>query len=249
MSLSLVLAGHSHLAALAAPVDPIAEAIAPVTIDGGTAALAGPADRDDAYWAALADAAAGGAVPAIVWQGSQHLDRFQVEPFPPLDFVLSLAPRLPLDPRASYVAEGQLRALFAPAIAPLGPLVARLRGAGAPAVIVCGTPPPAGDAEAVRSRLIALAGDAPGELETARLSSPYTLQKLWSLLQAMMAEAAAANGAVFVAVPDRLRGTDGFLPLAMLADDAVHGSAEYGRAMREEIAAAASKLLDRGQAA
>ena len=75
MSLSLVLAGHSHLAALAAPVDPIAEAIAPVTIDGGTAALAGPADRDDAYWGALADAATGGAVPAIVWQGSQHLDR------------------------------------------------------------------------------------------------------------------------------------------------------------------------------
>lgn len=249
MSLSLVLAGHSHLAALAAPVDPVAETIAPVTVEGRLMALTGPTDRDDAYWAALAEAAAGGAVPAIVWQGTQHLDRFQIEPFPPLDFVLSLAPRLPLDPRASYVAEGQLRALFAPAIAPLGNLVARLRATGAPAVIVCGTPPPAGDAEAVRNRLIARAGDAAGELETARLSSPYTLQKLWSLVQAMMAEVSAANGAVFVAVPDRLRGTDGFLPLAMLADDAVHGNAEYGRAMREEIAAAASRLLDRGQAA
>ena len=248
MKPSLVLAGHSHLAAFGTPIAD-GEGTREITVahtDASVRAIAGAMPRTEDYWSML-ERNSGDAVPVLLWEGTQHQDRFLIETSSPIDFVLSLAPTLPLDPRASYVAEGQLRAVFAPRIDPLGPLIARLvRAGGGGPVLVAGTPPPTGDEVAIRARLVAdparvAAAQAGGiDLATVRLGSGYTLQKLWSLIQAMTAEVTVAAGGTFVPVPDRLRGSDGFLPERLLADDAIHANAAYGAEMLTEIVAAAT---------
>ncbi len=237
MELSLVVAGHSHAAALGVPLPAEDESPAPGQIpieDAAATALTGAWPRDDAYWAALEEAA-GARVPAIVWSGTQHHAAFLVEPTPPIDFVLSAAPDLPMDPRASYVAEAQLRALFAPSIEPLGDLVRRLVAIAPSPVLVAGTPPPLGDPDAIAMRIVGDVDEQGEPLDPPRLSSPYTMQKLWSLVQSMLAETTAAAGGVFVPVPDRLRGTDGFLREDYWSEDAVHANDDYGREMLREL--------------
>ena len=160
----------------------------------------------------------------IVWEGDQHIRALMVEPVPPLDFVLSAAPDLPLDPRASYVAEAQLRALFAPSLDPLAsraPLVASADGA---AILVAGTPPPIGEVDAIAARLardpqfaalIASGRDAASH-PTVTLTSPYTLQKVWSLLQLDAGRDRSGERApCSFRSPDRTRNLEGFLAPAI----------------------------------
>ena len=238
---SLVVAGHSQITAvLPAPED----ASAPVLIDGeGVRVLHGPELRADPYWLAFAKAEPE-APHVIVWRGDQHLRTLLMEPTPPIDFVLSAAPDLPLDPRASYVTESQLRALFAPSFAGLAEVIGQLRQAEL-TVLVAGTPPPIGEVEALTRRLPRDPQFAPllqsseaGPAAAVGLSSPYTLQKVWSLLQMMLGEAAAANGARFVPVPDRTRTQEGFLAPAYWSDDPIHANAAFAREMAADLRAA-----------
>ena len=238
---SLIVAGHSHIHAFAPPPEALD---APVAVDADDArVLHGPAERDADYWRAFV--AESPEVPhAIVWRGDQHLRALLTEPSPPVDFVLSVAPDLPLDPRASYLAEAQLRALFAPSFAGLAEAIAAARTAGA-AVLVAGTPPPIGEAEAVIARLPADPGFAPlvqeradGRAKPVVLSSLYLLQKVWSLLQVMLAEAAGAGGATFVPVPDRTRTREGFLAPAHWTEDPVHANATFARELAADLRAA-----------
>ena len=250
MEVSLVVAGHSHVAALAGPKDPPRAGTELVEIEGtSVSVLQGPWPRDVNYWAALADAARE-RMPAIVWEGDQHNAAFLIEPTPPVDFVLSAAPDLPMDPRASYVAESQLRALFAPTIDPLGPIVRRLREISGGPVLVAGTPPPIGDETAIRTRLpndprvVAGAAERGSDIASIGITSPYTMQKLWSLIQSMVAETTVAAGGFFVPVPDRARGADGFLLEQYWSDHATRANDEYRREMLTELAAAAQAATD-----
>lgn len=240
----LVVAGHSHVAALDQP----APEIGLVDIDEtGVSILQGPWPRDVDYWSAF-EQAARDRMPAIVWEGDQHNAAFLIEPTPPLDFVLSSAPDLPMDPRASYVAESQLRALFAPGIDPLGPIIRRMTQVSGGAVLIAGTPPPMGDADAIRARLAndprvaAIAKERGSDVAAIAITSPYTMQKLWSLIQSMLAETAMAANGVFVPVPDRVRGDDGFLLERYWSDSATHANEDYRREMLNELAGAAEAL-------
>lgn len=250
VEVSLVVAGHSHATALAGPKGaPFPLGL--VAVDDATSVLHGPLPRDVDYWAAFADAARG-TIPAIVWEGDQHIAAFLIEATPPIDFVLSAAPDLPMDPRASYLAESQLRALFAPTIDPLGPIVRRLAQAAAGPVMVAGTPPPMGDEAAIRARLAndprvaAAAAERGGDIEAVAITSPYTLQKLWSLIQSMVAETAAAAGGSFVPVPDRVRGADGFLLERYWSESATHANEEYRGEILAELAAVARAAAEPG---
>lgn len=237
----LIVAGHSHIAAFAPAPNQLA---GPTWVDGeGVRVLHGPQPRDDVYWHAFA-AAEPGAPHAIVWAGDQHLRRLLIEPMPPIDFVLSAAPDLTLDPRASYLAESQLRALFAPSFDGLAELIRALRGAGTP-VLVAGTPPPIGEVEALAQRLPNDPQFAPllqasddGPAAPVSLSSPYTLQKVWSLLQLILAEIAGAEGARFVPTPDRTRTGEGFLAPAYWSSDPIHANAAFGRELASDLRAA-----------
>lgn len=235
MNPSIVIAGQSHLTSYLPAGSPPAEEV--VERPAGEAiVLDGPLPRDQHYWSQVAAASRGRTV-AIVWGGDQH-DIFLVERQPPLDFVLSTAPDLPLDPRASYVSESQLRAVFAPSFAGLAEQVAALRDAGA-AVLVAGTTPPIDDAEARAQRAARddRLGDAFAD-GVPPLTSPYTMQKLWSLVQTMTAEIAVAAGARFVPVPDRLRSPDGFLLSPFYGED-LRPAPAFGDEMMAEFAAVA----------
>lgn len=241
----LVVAGHSHIHAFAPPPNDVSM---PTWVGNeDVRVLHGPDPRDDAYWQAFAGAEPG-APRAIVWGGDQHIRALLVEPVPPLDFVLSAAPDLPLDPRASYVAESQLRAFFAPSTAPLADELRRIRAQDPDcAVLVAGTPPPIGDGDAIATRLprdpqfaALLVASGPGPAPTVTLTSPYTLQKVWSLLQMILAEIATENGAVFVPVPDRTRTLEGFLAPAYWSDDPVHANAAFARELAADLRAAAA---------
>lgn len=238
---SLIVAGHSHIDAFLSPPENVA---APVLVEGDDVrVLHGPEGRDRAYWEAFA-AADPGVPHAIVWGGDQHLRALLVEPVPPIDFVLSAAPDLPLDPRASYVAEAQLRALFAPSFDGLAELIRTLRERGVETV-VAGTPPPIGEVDALAQRLPRDPQFAPllrsseaGPAAPLGLSSPYLLQKAWSLVQMMLGEIAAANGARFVPVPDRTRTLEGFLAPAYWSDDPIHANAAFAREVAADLHAA-----------
>lgn len=249
MPSSLIVAGHSHVDAFAPPPDGMA---GPTLVESGDVTVVhGPVERDDEYWTVFAGAKPG-APRAIVWEGDQHIRALLIEPSPPIDFVLSAAPDLPLDPRASYVAEAQLRALFAPSMAPLAGVLRRVRkDAPASPLLVAGTPPPIGDIDAVAARLprdpqfaAALLPDASGRAPVVTLTSPYTLQKVWSLVQIMLAEIAAENGATFVHVPDRTRTLEGFLAPAYWSDDPVHANPAFARELAADLRAATAKPQD-----
>lgn len=243
MQSPLIVAGHSQIAAFAPVPDGIAE---PTLIEvDGVRVLHGPPSRDDAYWRALT-AADPAAARVIVWGGDQHVRTLLIEPTPPIDFVLSSAPDLPLDPRAAYVAEAHLRALFAPSLDGLQELIATLRARGAP-VLVTGTPPPIGEVEAIAARLgrdpqfaPLVVSSAAGPPPPVAITLPYTLQKVWSLLQMMLGEIAAAGGATFVPVPDRTRTHEGFLAPAYWGEDPIHANAAFARELLADVVAAAS---------
>lgn len=235
MNALLAIAGQSHLRSYLPAASLAAAEVREIEVDGARV-LDGPLPRDTEYWSRFA-AVAGGQTAAIVWGGNQH-DIFLVERTTPLDFVLSTAPDLPLDPRASYVAEAHLRAVFAPSFAGLPDVISQLNAAGA-TVLVAGTTPPINDPEALARRV---AGDEPLPGAGApTFSSPYTMQKLWSLVQTMTAEIAAQTSATFVSVPDRLRSADGFLLPALWGDDLAPGPA-FGREMIAELRSVAETL-------
>ena len=241
---SLVVAGHSHINAFLPPPE---EARAPALVEGeGVRVLHGALPRDDAYWQAFGDAHPD-APHVLVWGGDQHLRMMLVEPTPPIDFVLSAAPDLPLDPRASYVTESQLRALFAPSFAGLAEVIRHLRGSRR-TVLVAGTPPPIGEVDALARRLPRDPQFAPllqsseaGPAAPVGLSSPYTLQKAWSLIQMMLGEAAVASGARFVPVPDRTRTQEGFLAPAYWSDDPIHANAAFARELAADLRTASGE--------
>lgn len=233
MQSPLAIGGHAHIAAYlpATPVDAGTEPVEPAPFVAMTDGA-----RDTDYWSALASRGAGGTV-VLVWEGDQHMNALLGAPVPPLDFVLSHAPDLPLDPRASYVPESQMRALFAPSLAPLGDVVARLGAEGA-TVVVVGTPPPPGDDALLRRALAAINPEVASASVIQPVTSAFALQKSWSLLQIMVGEAVAATGARFVPVPDRVRDEGGFLHPWYAADDGLHANARFGETMLAEVRAA-----------
>lgn len=230
MQSPLVLGGHSHIAAFASPPSNDPDTAPDVTIPNAGA------PRDETYWLALADAA-GGRPLALVWEGNQHMTALLGAPTPPLDFVLSHAPDLPLDPRASYVLESQMRALFAPSMDRLAMAIGGLR-ASAATVVVAGTPPPPSDEAALRRALLSINPGAVSLTANQPITAAFTLQKSWSLLQIMVGETATGNGVAFVPVPDRVRDDDGFLHAYYAAGDGLHANARFGEAMLADLHAA-----------
>jgi hypothetical protein len=131
--------------------------------------------------------------------------------------ILSSAPSLPLDHTAHIVPEEMTRAFFGPSFIGLEQLLLHLNEHSAYAAIVIGTPPPKGDLERLcrnvekEAALKDVARDLGVPAVPASLTATGVMLKLWRLLQAMMAEIAAAAGASFVAVPQRLVTLQGVL--------------------------------------
>ncbi len=237
--LALVVAGHSHAAALGVPPSN-GVAVPGVTVvthpDAHVLAVGGSWPRDDAYWSALIKASIN-ATAAIVWDGNQHQAYFLFEPSPAFDFVLSSDPSCPVDPDLPLVPEAYLRAFIAPTLEPLQQLLMRITDAGGRRPVVLGTPPPKGDSNAIRSLLanephfVAAAEAANSSIATARLTKPALMYKLWSLVQDMTRQIAEAQGAIFVPVPPDACTPDGYLRKEHWSGDVTHANAAFGTIM------------------
>lgn len=202
------------------------------------------AETDDAaaewaeYWPLFVKQARG-RVAALLWSGNQHVSYFLFE----TGMEMSLGGPFPYRPSGStgtFVTEGALRALLAPTVEPLGPVVAALSTA-ANSVLVLGTPPPS-SGEVTRERFLAASAknrkmQSRGiDIATIALQPDEQRVALWWLVQEMTREIAEANGARWVPVPPRAYDDHGLL-LPEYARDGTHGNGAFGAVMWDEIAA------------
>lgn len=237
----LVLAGHSHIVALGVPhcTGGPPEFI---RISNGPPRMFAVAekwvgDRLDPYWDLVARHAAGRTV-ALAWNGNQHNASFLIAPAPLFDFVCPGAATAGLHPRAVVLPAGVVRAYFRHTLIALGGLVRRMQASGARQVVILGTPAPKGDGDFILAHVRSEAyfqdaARAAGiDLATCAITPAPVRQKLWTLIQHMMAEIAAAEGALFLAVPPDTLDADGTLRREYWQDDSTHANAAYGATVR-----------------
>ena len=74
------------------------------------------------------------------------------------------------------------------------------------------------------------------DLAVIGIAPPSVRRKLWFVVQELMAETAAAYGAVFVASPDAAQDGDGLLRLDMSGGDISHANERYGRLVIGQLA-------------
>jgi hypothetical protein len=194
----------------------------------------GPLPRDLAYWGDVLRFAEGRSL-AICFQGNQHA-WFLFAPSPRFDFVLASRPDLPVDAEADLLPESMIREFFRPSLAILEGVLGR-EADGAERTYVLGTPPPKNDDALIKSYI----RDEPGLLSVAaakgcsladpQLTAPIVRLKLWSVLQDVMEELAAAKGACFIRVPPETQDDLGFLRREFWEPDVTHANPGYGRLM------------------
>ena len=229
-----IVVGHSHIYAMGAPMGyegPVslmpAEAgqrrgfflVQQRTIVAGS--FSPPLSSE--YWDTLV-AVSRDRIAMLVYAGNQHHADFLFRPQPLFDFVDEKSEH-PY-PGAIVVPRRLVRAHFAPSMAELDWIIARLRGAGCHDVRVLGTPPPQAD--------LARLGEHP-DREVLFTPAPI-LQRMWRVIQELMEEAARRGGATFVAVPPQAIDGQGFMAREFYETqdmDITHGNQKYGRLMLE----------------
>ena len=239
-----LLAGDSNYFALGAPVKyQGARGLIAGTVHGRRGHYVmeeNSADRSPAYWDLVAESSRGRDL-ILSWRGNQHITWFLFEPQPLFDFIEpAVRNGAALRDGAVVVPRRLLKAFFQPSFEPLAVLLGNARQNGAESVTVVGTPPPRSDL-ALFEKLIRpspfwrqMAQGCGLDLDTAQLTRPLLLLKLWAVLQEMLAETAVRGGARFVPVPDSLRDPDGFLPgMYGLDTDFTHANEAFGSRMMQ----------------
>ncbi|WP_156688305.1 sulfotransferase [Mycobacterium sp. Marseille-P9652] len=241
----LILAGHSHLRAMAGReiYTESSELVAGPGGDG-TFIMVGPGpERDMSYFDTLADLATGADV-GIVWNGNEHNALYFFEAETPFDF---LSPHVPkMKPSAQIVSQAAIRDSFQQfSYDFLDVVLKRLATAGLNRIALIGTPPPKGDNEALRALLntegfteeffVSTAAQLGHSVDTVPITDPYVRLKLWYLLQDMLAEEARIRGLMFIPVPKEVQDADGFLRREFWWDDVTHANQAYGNVMYETV--------------
>lgn len=249
-SREIVIVGDSHIHAMGVPGLPGAlrarssDDVVLKTIEHPSQrffALIGPWPRDDEYWGEC-DKASSGRIIALSWAGNQHHADFMFAPKPPLDFVYSKKPKLPIEDGAVLVPEALVRTHYDPTLSGIAPRLRRIAQNEDSKRVILGTPPPRGDNEKLRKHLFKehyfeLTATTLGiSLADVPLSSPYLRLRCWHVIQDLMREIAEQNDAVFVGTPASLCDEDGFLQTRFWADDATHANAEFGRLFLDHVA-------------
>ena len=140
------------------------------------------------------------------------------------------------------VPEALVRAHFGILLPELESLLKANAQLGARRLFVLGTPPPLCDTEQIRRWalahpvLIDKAAELGLDLAAAPITAPSVRRKLWQVLQTVVAECAARQGAAFIGVPPAACDPDGFLLPHLSAGDATHANAAYGALMLAELA-------------
>ncbi len=243
----VVLAGHSHMICLERA---LRLGLAPEGLRAAVAftsqEITGHQLADPDYWDFLVEASRD-RVAAVIWNGNQHNARFLVQPDPPIRvWDDSPAPDdqqpVPASRDAVWVSREQVRELWSDDDELLRQRLVELAGS-ARRVLVIGTPPPKSDefvARALRAdpffaEVTESLGLAPDETPVTPGS---TRMALWKIVQAMLADSAAATGATFVPVPPEALDGQGYLRGVLATADATHANAAYGRLVWQAVARA-----------
>jgi hypothetical protein len=261
----LVLAGHSHLEAIAGSLSSREPASAKLLAAHRTAILNGVPSRD--YWRALTVVAPGKTI-VLSWMGNQHMS-FLFAPFGYFDFIYSKKPELPLlapwDMRAAPMAaaarwlrklfergrkptlraklapEQLVRDHFAASLAELSALLSGLLAAGARKVIVLGTPASRGEEADVLARV---GGDVffqdmldifLDQVGSAPVTPLSVRVKIWGALQDGLEETALAAGACFLKSPDESFDWKNGLKPDYWAADISHANENYGALVVQQL--------------
>lgn len=235
----IVIAGHSHVAALIggrewhgyllpavisdnARSDDAVDTTGPLLpIQGHERifGLKGPWPRTAEYWDAFVENAAGRSV-ALLWEGNHHNGLFLIEQPIPFDFVPRSLASLPVDEDAVIVPEAVIRAKLGPAFNGIRELIARVKKQPDSRAALVGPPPPP---------------ILPTKHLNYRLTSSNVRLKLWQVQIDLLREEAEEVGAEFITAPDSVRDAEGFLKPEFWSVDPTHGNVAYGQVMLNEL--------------
>ena len=238
-----IVAGHSHAICLGMPFqigDGTPQEIRLEFGSGLISALTGAWPRDDAYWDKLTLLAKNRTV-FLFWKGNQHIKNFLFEWKPPFDLVLTGESSRALQPDALLIPEEMIRTFYLPSIKLLGPLLHKLRQAAGPMPVVCGTPAPKADDDAIRRvlrrerDLMTVLESQKEDVHSARLTAAVIRYKLWRVLQDVMKDVAENADVAFFPVPSQTLTVDGFLRPEYWADDVTHANKSYGRVVVQAL--------------
>jgi hypothetical protein len=242
----LILAGHSHTAALiGAPGSEAGIRLLPVAERGRVfglheSSIRGVPIRSDAYWSALVDHTPGNSI-ALLYTGNEHNSHFLFEQPPYFDLVPRGLERLPIEPDADIVPESLVRAKFRSLIGPpLCDLIMRLKAQAPYRLALVGSPPPPRrpyDRQSIEALLPLLPSYEVQSLEgsVVRQTSPTKMLKLWHVLQEIFKEVGDRNDVEFVPVLRAATDGDGFLKDEFSDTDITHANQAYGRILLDRL--------------
>ena len=240
----LLIVGDSHAVALGvphsteAPPEFVLLEAGPPRIFAVTEKWLG--SRGAAYWDMVARHCAGRTV-ALSWNGNQHNASFLIAPEPMFDFVCPGAATTAIHPGAVVLPAGVVRAYFRHTLWALDRTIRLLRAHGVGRVLVLGTPAPKRDGDFILTRIRTeayfqdAAAAAGIDLGAIRITPAPIRQKLWALIQQMMADIAVREGTTFVPVPPETLDPDGTLKRQYWQDDTTHANRAYGNRVRQQL--------------
>jgi hypothetical protein len=241
---SVLIAGHSHLAALRHVYRALSRAqgdkTLPFTVEflflrdrkrddlkkkQGPTALPLDAIRD-----AVTRSAAKYVVSCV--GGNAHTSLGLINHPQPFDFVLPEEPDLPLIPGAEILPSEAVRAALRSKMQKPDAALAELRAATSRPMIHLESPPPIPSEEHIRKY--------PSVFEAriaARGVTPITLRyKLWRLHSSIVRESCKQLGVSFMTVPPSAQNSDGTLVEQAWNDDPTHGNRWYGIRVMHRLA-------------
>ena len=241
---AIIIAGHSHTAALIGTCDDHDAGIRLLPVAGYDRifGLHGPLThgyptRTEEYWSALARYGEGNAI-ALLFAGNEPNWAFLFqEEFPAVDFIPRQLQSLPIEEGAVIVPEALVRAEIQRLVgSSLGDVLGYLKARANSRIAIVGAPPPKGDNERLRSFI-------EPEYAHVKIISALVRLKFWHVLQDVYRQQAAIHDVEFIPPPDAMMDERGFLKRELWADDLTHANRIYGKAMINHLR---QKLLPGG---
>lgn len=233
--MAIIVAGHSHAAALGlkVPDESVSELIrlgdGPVELLG---VRHGPLPPP-VLMERIIELSAGSDL-VLLWQGNYHNSRFLFSSGTPFDFVLSSEPELPVDPQVRLIPESLLMEALALEIRQIQGAVERFLAAQAQRKIALVCPPPPKDDEAYL-RQHALREPAFDAFRELPLIAAPIRAKIWKLFARMHQDLCSKMGLRFIPAVPAAISEQGFLLPEYWEKDATHANALYGQRLLEHL--------------
>jgi hypothetical protein len=231
----IVLAGHSHLSALARTLrsPDVPTLIDHISDDRYKVVESNEWPRSMTYWKAASHLQQNSNA-VILYDGNQHFALFMFAPQPPIDIFVD---GLPIQNNCTLIPKSMIRERFSASIRGLREAVGFF---DSQRLAIQMTPPPRRDAGDFRKSIlnetfyINMAKSLNIDIRDVKLSSDLFLLKLYFVLKEMYLEVANDMNCHFIPVPQETIDQDGFL-LPKYSADLTHANSEYGEIVLDNI--------------